>query len=226
MEYSGFKQIAQEEKFILIYPQGQYFSNKDSTGWIFNENNNITDDLFFINEIIDWLYENKSINLDRIYATGFSVGAVMSYDLACKLSNKIAAAAPVAGTMSLDTYETCRPEKSKSIIHIHGESDNILSPNGSEYLKSFFESIEFWANFNQCSSSNTERISDTNNDGYSGTIINYNNCSNQVVVTGILLENFDHQWPSTYSQKNQSDIDAASYIWDFFKTFDVNGLIE
>ena len=110
MEYSGFKQIAQEEKFILIYPQGQYFSNKDSTGWIFNENNNITDDLFFISEIIDWLYENKSINLDRIYATGFSVGAVMSYDLACKLSNKIAAAAPVAGTMSLDTYETCRPE--------------------------------------------------------------------------------------------------------------------
>ena len=128
--------------------------------------------------------------------------------------------------MSLDTYETCRPEKSKSIIHIHGESDSILSPNGSEYLKSFFESIEFWANFNQCSASNTESVSDTNNDGYSGTIINYNNCSNQVVVTGILLENFDHQWPSTYSQKNQSDIDAASYIWDFFKTFDVNGLIE
>ena len=106
------------------------------------------------------------------------------------------------------------------------ESDSILSPNGSEYLKSFFESIEFWANFNQCSASNTESVSDTNNDGYSGTIINYKNCSNQVVVTGILLENFDHQWPSTYSQKNQSDIDAASYIWDFFKTFDVNGLIE
>ena len=226
MEYSGFRQIAKEEKFILIYPQGQYFSNKDSTGWIFNENNNITDDLFFINEVIDWLYENKRINLDRIYATGFSVGAVMSYDLACKLSNKIAAVAPVAGTMSLDTYETCRPEKSKSIIHIHGESDSILSPNGNEYLKSFLESIEFWANFNQCSSSNTEGISDTNNDGYSGTIINYNNCSNQVAVTGILLENYDHQWPSIDSQKNQSDIDAASYIWDFFKKFDVNGLIK
>ena len=101
-----------------------------------------------------------------------------------------------------------------------------MSPSGSEYLKSFLESIEFWANFNQCSSSNTEGISDTNNDGYSGTIINYNNCSNQVAVTGILLENYDHQWPSIDSQKNQSDIDAASYIWDFFKKFDVNGLIK
>ncbi len=226
MEYSGFRQIAESEKFILVYPQGQYFSDKDSTGWIFNENNNITDDLFFISEVIDWLYQNKNINLDRIYATGFSVGAIMSYDLACKLSNKIAAAAPVAGTMSTETFETCRPEKSKSIIHIHGESDSVLSPNGNEYIKSFDESLQFWSDFNQCSTSSTSNISDSNDDGYSGTSIIYENCSNQVLVNGILLENFDHQWPSTNDQKNGSDIDAASYIWSFLKKFDVDGFIE
>jgi polyhydroxybutyrate depolymerase len=226
MEYSGFRQIAESEKFILVYPQGQYFSDKDSTGWIFNENNNITDDLFFISEVIDWLYQNKNINLDRIYATGFSVGAIMSYDLACKLSNKIAAAAPVAGTMSTETFETCRPEKSKSIIHIHGESDSVLSPNGNEYIKSFDESLQFWSDFNQCSTSSTSNISDSNDDGYSGTSIIYQNCSNQVLVNGILLENFGHQWPSTNDQKNESDIDAASYIWSFLKKFDVDGFIE
>ena len=76
MEYGGFRQIAESEKFILVYPQGQYFSDKDSTGWIFNENNNITDDLFFISEVIDWLYQSKNINLDRIYATGFSLSLI------------------------------------------------------------------------------------------------------------------------------------------------------
>ena len=226
MEYSGFRQIAESEKFMIVYPQGQYFSNKDATGWIFNENNNITDDLYFTNEVIDWLYQNKKINLDRIYATGFSVGAIMSYDLACKLSNKIAAAAPVAGTMSIETFETCRPEKSKSIIHIHGESDITLNPNGNEYIKSFNESLQFWSDFNQCTTSSTSSIPDSNNDGYSGTSITYNNCSNQVLVSGILLENFGHQWPNINDQKNQSDIDAASYIWNFFKDFDINGFIE
>ena len=224
--YSGFHQIADSEKFYVVYPQGQFFQDKNSTGWIFNNNNNISDDLFFMNQVIDWVDTNYDINLDRIYSSGFSVGAIMSYDLACKLSNKIAAVAPVGGTMSTDTFNTCRPEKSKSVVHIHGLNDRILDPNGNQYIKSVNQSIEFWANFNQCTSFSSSNIQDNNLDGSSGTVNEHSNCNNQVSVSSVLLENYGHDWPSTRYQNKNDDIDSASYIWNFLKNYDLNGLIQ
>lgn len=224
--YTGFNEIADSEKFYVIYPQGQFFQDKSSTGWIFNNNNNISDDLFFINQVIDWVDTNYNVNLDRIYSSGFSVGAIMSYDLACKLSNKIAAVAPVGGTMSTDTFDSCRPEKSKSVVHIHGANDSILDPNGNQFIKSVAESVDFWANFNQCSSFTTSNIQDNNLDGSSGIINLHFNCNNQVSVSSVLLENYGHDWPSNRFQNKNDDIDSASYIWNFLKKYDLNGLIQ
>ena len=53
----------------------------------------------------------------RIYATGMSVGAMMCYRLAVDLSDRIAAIAPVAGTMPRDLP---RPTRSVPVIDFHG----------------------------------------------------------------------------------------------------------
>ena len=64
------------------------------------------DDVDFIRALIEGLQKRYAIDSKRMFATGLSNGAMMSYRLACELSDKIAAIAPVAGGMNTDT---CRP---------------------------------------------------------------------------------------------------------------------
>lgn len=56
-------------------------------------------DVAFISALLDKLESKYKINIDRVYATGMSNGAIMSYRLACELPDRFAAIAPVAGTL-------------------------------------------------------------------------------------------------------------------------------
>ncbi|HBC56330.1 MAG TPA: hypothetical protein DCZ03_04120, partial [Gammaproteobacteria bacterium] len=54
-------------------------------------------DMLFVDAMIETLQEQFSVDPRRIYATGFSNGASMSFRLARERSKRIAAIAPVAG---------------------------------------------------------------------------------------------------------------------------------
>src|SRR5689334_14014408 len=55
------------------------------------------DDVRFVADAIDHLVKNNCVDKRRVYVTGFSGGARMSSMLACRLADRIAAVAPVAG---------------------------------------------------------------------------------------------------------------------------------
>ncbi|MGH6612384.1 MAG: alpha/beta hydrolase family esterase, partial [Burkholderiaceae bacterium] len=69
---------------------------------------NEVDDVGFTRELIVALKSRYSIDANRIYATGLSNGGMMSYRLACELSDQIAAIAPVAGSLNTDS---CTPRE-------------------------------------------------------------------------------------------------------------------
>src|SRR5690606_9573920 len=64
----------------------------------------------------------------RIYATGLSNGGMMSYLLACELSDYFAAIAPVAASM-FDTI-SCNPKSEISIIAFNSVDDEHIPYNG------------------------------------------------------------------------------------------------
>ena len=57
------------------------------------------DETLFIESIINSVSSNYSVDLDRIYACGYSEGGIFSYELACRLNNYIAGIASVSGSM-------------------------------------------------------------------------------------------------------------------------------
>lgn len=68
-----------------------------------------SDDFGFVAAIIDSISAAYRVDTSRVYATGCSNGAGMSYALACQLGDKIAAVAPVSGLMPIDGTEfPCR----------------------------------------------------------------------------------------------------------------------
>ena len=81
---------------------------------------NQIDDVGLVSTLIDYFKTKYTIDSTRIWAVGHSNGGMMSYRLACDLSEKITAIAIVGGAL---TDDSCTPAKSVSVLHIHGDLD-------------------------------------------------------------------------------------------------------
>ena len=69
MQYSGFKEQADQDTFILIYPQGSYYEEKSTTGWNTEDVN--SDDVVFIKNIIDWTLQNYNTQPSETISLSF-----------------------------------------------------------------------------------------------------------------------------------------------------------
>jgi len=92
------------------------------------------DDRKFTSDLLDWVESNFCIDLDRVYLTGMSNGAMFNYDLGqSSLIRRFAAMAPVSGSphwgfnngLGLGKYYL-------SVMHIHGTRDITIPANASK----------------------------------------------------------------------------------------------
>jgi len=119
---------ANQENFIVVYPEGVSRPVTNirtwNAGWCCGfASSSEADDVGFINALLDTLIKNYSVDNNRIYATGMSNGGFMSYRLACELSYRIAAIAPVAATMSMTS---CNPDRPVPVMDIHSFLDEAV----------------------------------------------------------------------------------------------------
>jgi polyhydroxybutyrate depolymerase len=92
-----------------------------------------SDDVGFIREMIGRIKRQASIDPKRIFATGMSNGAMMSWRLACE-APEIRAIAPVEGT---DNTASCRPAHPVPVIEFHAVNDEMVNFNGGPGPNSF-----------------------------------------------------------------------------------------
>ena len=125
-EGTGMHRIAEQEGFIVAYPAGT--PGRSGLTWSPGVNRQRdVDDVGFVHALVAELCRRYPIDPDRIYAAGLSIGGTLVYELACALSDELAAVAVVAGVMtSLD----CDPKRSVPLIHIHGTSDQRVPLHG------------------------------------------------------------------------------------------------
>ena len=112
------------------------------------------DDVAFIAKVLDDLATVVNVDPKRVYVTGMSNGGMMCYRLAAELSDRIAAIAPVAGTMAIDNYHPKRPVP---VMHFHGTADKLVPFGGPgsgtpKFLgfKSVEDTIKICAKANGC----------------------------------------------------------------------------
>ena len=225
--YSNFQTQADEHGFILIYPQGTIYQPTGETHWNAGGTpQSTTDDIDYIDSIIDYLDGNYLVNLKRIYSTGMSNGGMMSYVLACQLSYRIAGIASVTGSMANQTFDECDPKHPMPVMQIHGAMDTIVPYEGRENRKPIDDVMEYWVNYNGCNMTPSEIIiEDNDEDGMGGALSVYSGCLNDVSVELYYLHGLGHQWPSIKGTR-VFDIDSASVIWEFFSKYDVYGSME
>jgi len=236
----GFDKLSDKEGFVVVYPDGIGKNWNDGrsgeeTGYRAHKEN--IDDVGFISALIDALIKKLDIDPKRVYVTGMSNGAIMSYRLACELTGKIASVAAVAGNIPQNLYPSCSPSRPISVLAINNVNDPLLPWAGKDITGPFglkklgkvlstAETIRFWVNHNNCSLSPVI-THEPDKDPKDGTRIRkevYRNGKNETEVILYAIEGGGHTWPGGYQYLNERiigktsrDLDANEVIWDFFK---------
>jgi polyhydroxybutyrate depolymerase len=149
------------------------------------------------------------LDAKRIFATGMSNGAFMAHRLACELSDRIAAIAPVAGVLGTSP---CRPTHAVSVLEFHGTADSMVPYRGGGFAG--FPGVEAvvagWASREGCKGERETVF-------HAGhvTCDRVGQCPSNVAVEACRIEGGGHAWPG--SGNAAEDIDATDYMWRFFK---------
>jgi polyhydroxybutyrate depolymerase len=96
------------------------------------------DDLAYVHKLLNELEDTLCIDLDRVYATGISNGAMFVHRLGCDVADRFADVAPVAGTLAKGF--NCAPgaSASLSIMHLYPDHDGLEPADGSEGTNGHF----------------------------------------------------------------------------------------
>ena len=234
-----FNELADEEGFILVYPQGVQKSWNDN-----NKRNQLgaarkqnIDDVGFIRKMIEKLESNYPIQSKNIFSCGISNGGLMSQTLAAQLPEKIKAIGMVASNFSQAQVDEMQDSKPFSIIMINGTEDPIF-PYSEGEIKVFKKSrgkvigvkksIKFMLKLNGNEQSGLSRTlpNPSIDDGCSTIQTVYPNPENpNLRVEQIDVIGGGHTWPGGYQYlpkklvgRVSKDFNACDAIWTFFKS--------
>jgi polyhydroxybutyrate depolymerase len=226
--YYGLVSKADETGTIIVFPNG-YSRRKNESLATWNageccaaavrEN---SDDVGFIRAMLAEVRRRYNIDSDRIFATGMSNGGLMSYRLACEMSDVFRAIAPVAGT---DNTVSCKPKRPVSVLHIHAKDDtHVLFEGGAgpdviKYGVTDFTSvpstISKWVGLNSCKA---KPIRVLENAGAYCEL--YAGCADGARVQLCVTEEGGHSWPGGEKPRGNGTpsraISATDVMWKFF----------
>src|SRR4051794_10686067 len=128
---TGMNGIADREGFVAAYPDGidRNWNDGRFSQAITTQRFNL-DDVGFVSALIDELATTLPIDRSRVFATGISNGGMFSQRLGCELADKVAAIAPVAGSLSELLVPGCAPARPMPVLMIHGDADPLVPWNG------------------------------------------------------------------------------------------------
>jgi len=228
MEQADFRPISDTAGFILVYPQGL----EDFLGlteWRMNPGNP-NNDILFTEALIDQISSQYNINPARIYSTGFSLGGYMSHALGCFLSERIAAIAPVKGSVYKYWTSLCSPQHPTPILKINNTSDLLVPYNGGPTSLSVENIMRRSIQYNNCNVPPTVTLLPDIDPNDNITVKHFvcDGGDNGVAVE--LFKEIDnsgglgHDYPVSNSL-NPWYFDSPTEIWNFFYRYDLFGSV-
>lgn len=221
---SALSDKAEQEGFIVVYPDGVAGTLNIRT-WNaggccgYSMNNNI-DDVGFISAMIDTLVAQHAIDTLRIYATGMSNGGFMSYRLACELSERIAAIAPVSASM---TIAACQPTRPVPVIGLHSYQDESVPWQGGigNGVSSHYNSPQDSVQTAFALHANCVVLNDTLQHDAVMTVVRWHDCDCGAEVLLYMTQDGGHSWPggtqTPIGDPPSQAISANDLMWDFFE---------
>jgi polyhydroxybutyrate depolymerase len=235
--FCGMDKKADAAGFLAVYPNGQGRNNRlHFNTW--GRKGLLADDVKFVAALLDDLSGAAQVDANRVFATGISDGAMMCYLLAAELSDRIAAIAPVSGTLAIEKINLKRPVP---VLHFHGTADKFVPFEGPTTawqrglrMLPVEEEIQTWAKLDGCpEASQPTALADTAHDGTTVTRKVYGPGKGGAEVVLYFIEGGGHTWPGRQATgrtgfaageavemllgKSTQNLSANDLMWEFFQ---------
>jgi polyhydroxybutyrate depolymerase len=178
---SGMVPKSDEAGFILVMPLG-YNNSWNGGGCCGNAATMMLDDVGLMRAIFEEVATHVNVDRGRVYATGLSNGAYLSYRLACEAADLFVAVAPGAGAAPM----VCNPSKQVSVLDIHGTQDTYVPYSWQA------PALQTLAMANGCGATTQPAV--VPQSGGDTTCVTHSGCPAGVEVTGCTIEGGGHVW--------------------------------
>ncbi len=198
-DYTGMSDKADEEGFIVAYPDG--IESSWNAGICCPPATTLqVDDVGFARDLVAALSEAYCIDADRVYATGSSNGGMLAHRLGCEAADVFAAIAPASAYLAVDD---CDPGRPVPVIQTQGTADPVVPYWTAK------ASNAFWASNNLCGATYPYY-----HEG-GATCYAFDGCAEGATVAFCEVKGMGHTWPS--DDGNVDWIDATDMFWAFFE---------
>ncbi len=183
-------------------------------------------DLSFVKALLDDIIQRTAVDKSRIYATGHSNGAGMTFKVGAELSSLFAG---IATVMGLNTSEGAQPTKALPTLMLIGTHDPLNPIEGGERQLPWGKStvppishgIQAWSQSLNCKSPAVQERDDDQ-----VTIERFNQCRDGASYTIWYLKGQGHAWPGGQDSglpesvmgPNITRVNATDLIWQFFSS--------
>lgn len=217
-EQTHLSAAANAHGYIVAYPDGigRAWNAGSCCGEPAEQN---IDDVGFIAALVAQLTERYAIDTRRVYATGFSNGAMMVHRIACEKPNLLAGFAAVSGGPMADSCKSVNKPTPAPALLIQGTEDPRIPWEGGtvndSYRMAFMEVVDRLAGRNACSTDKRKVYS-------SGDTTCWARSSCTAPVHYCVIKGGGHQWPGGETVlhfllgDNTNDYNASARIAEFF----------
>jgi polyhydroxybutyrate depolymerase len=203
---TDFSEVADAEGFAVAFPDGGGFYPWHVGTGVCGAGafaNGTTDDIAFVEAMIDDVDDSQCVNRDEVFVTGFSMGGYFSNHIACERPDLVRAVAPHSG----GTYAGGCNGGPTPVMVVHGTADGLIDASCGEQAR------DLWVERNGCST----QVDVVAIQG--GTCEWHRDCPPGGQVTLCMLEGMDHGWSgATGFYGGGTEYEHASWlIWNFFR---------
>jgi polyhydroxybutyrate depolymerase len=184
-----------------------------------------SDDVGFIDAMVDDIARLTAIDRARVYVTGFSSGAGMAQRMAVDRANRYAAVAPIAGIVVVPPTS---PVRAMPFLYLSGDRDPlnpvqggpVRSPWGNTFTKPAHGAIsQRWRELNGCPPPMRSIMAP------SVRLEMASPCRDGVEVRYVLVEGLGHRWagglrdalPESIVGPASNALNVTDTVWDFLR---------
>jgi polyhydroxybutyrate depolymerase len=231
----GFDAYTDRDGAIAVYPDGVEKNWADGRGTTDASQAGV-DDIGFVADLIDHLSTHLNVDDQKVWATGVSNGGFFTQHLACELSDRIDAVAPVISALPTAALDTCRPGDALPMLAIQGTEDQFITFAGGDAshdtlglgdggaIESADTTRAFWAERYGCDPTPTVTALDPVDpqDPTRAELYAYRGCDADARIDYYIVTGMGHTWPPNsgvaprVSGPASPQLDATALIWAFF----------
>jgi polyhydroxybutyrate depolymerase len=217
---TGLDRAAEEHGFLVALPLAIRPFERGGTTWNLPHDPAWPDDVAFVATVLDAIEAALCVDPSRIFATGFSGGARLASELACRLPERIAAISAVAGLRGPDP--DCPPAADPvPVLAFHGLADPVNPYDGDPRTSPKYwthgipEAVGLWRRWLGCG----ETLEASSGNGVTRLDAS---CGGRTMLRLYTLEAAGHTWPGSafafpaYTGASDASLDATALTLDWF----------